>query len=246
MNSPAPALSRGLKILELINEHGEMSFGELQDKSGINTSSLHRIIKVLLYEGYIQKSNNANYNLGLKSFILSGSESFWNLLISRARHVLKDISEKFNVTVPLYGYSNKEIIVLDKVIHPDNVALRPVGKAKRDYLLSPWGYLYLADLDQDDRQKFINKVKNEEWSDLVPPSFVDLNRMVNLARNNGYADDEGKILQGIRRLAAPVYDTNGSLIAALGAGSFASLLSEKDSEEIGLYLKRKAKDVSLY
>lgn len=242
---PAPALARGLAVMELLEEACEMSFKNLQTRTGYNVSSLNRLLKTLLATGYINKNAYGNYELGLKAFLLSQGNSFWKKLTEQAEPELKDLSETFEITACLLGYLDDSITVIAKHAHQDNVMLRQVGEAKPDFLLSPWGYLYIAELPEECRPAFFNWARSAGTDALRKPTDEELEKLVCFVKENHYADDKGQILRrGIRRLAAPVYGPDGHLIAAVGLGTFAGQITEEDVADMANILIAKAQKLT--
>lgn len=47
-NAAVPALSRGLELIEYVSHLQPVGFNRLQKETGLNTSSLNRIIKTLI------------------------------------------------------------------------------------------------------------------------------------------------------------------------------------------------------
>lgn len=243
--TPAPALERGLFILELLGKYQELNFNKLKDITGYNTSSLNRLLKTLITTGYITKNSNRNYELGIKTFILQQEKSVWNYLVEYAQPELSELSEKFAVTAILLGYRTDNITVLAKHAHQDNVMLRQVGAEKPDFLLSPWGYLYIAELPEERRPAFFDWARNASAEVSKLPANEELNNIVRFVKENHYADDKGKILRrGIRRLAAPVYGPNRDLIAAVGIGTFSGQITEEDITNMANTLIAKAQKLT--
>jgi DNA-binding IclR family transcriptional regulator len=236
--SPAPALERGLKLIELINLKEELTFSQLEEESGINTSSLNRILKVLRNKGYIHKNSQGNYELGPKLYLFAQGKSVWKMLISKVSPVLHDISVRFEVTTLLLAFlSNNEITVLDKVVSPTNIAMRKVGEEKDDYISSPWGFLFLAELEASAREEFIKKNRDTYHCNIKPLPDDKLQKLIKETQKQGYADDKGLVYDNVRRLAVPVYGKRDQIIAAIGVGTFASLFDEKGFEQLGDYMK---------
>lgn len=239
--SSAPALTRGLHILELVKEKEELSYKQIQKLTGINSSSLSRILNVLINNGYLEKNNNKNYIIGTKLLLFAKGSSL-ELLSQKAEDTLNEITQKFNVTTCLHGYTNKGSIMLNKKIDPDNVALRGIGTIIEDFILGPWGFLYVA--EKECPLKFIKKVKKNKWYNIPPPSNEKLMELIEEAKQKGYGDDKGIIIKGIRKLAVPIYNSNNNLIASLGIGTMQELINEEDVEEIINFLKLQAQQLA--
>lgn len=222
----SPALANGLELLELITGEQEIGFSQLQNRSGLNTSSLNRMLKVLLSMGYIKKNNEGKYTKGTRLFLLLQGQNPWSGLVPLLQPVLEQISQEFKVTAAFYVYCGEQIILLQKVMDPDNVSLRGAGEAKSDFTCSPWGWLYLAEATLKERAYLIKKFADS--TDLLQVELHQLQKYIEEVSISRRADDQGRLNKNIRRLAVPVYGPRRQLSAALGAGTFINMLGEED------------------
>ncbi|WP_048056382.1 ArsR family transcriptional regulator [Methanocaldococcus fervens] len=82
------------KILELLEEEGEMFFGQLQRKTGINPSNLTLLLSELLLEGLVSKTEKSDYEGGrVKSYYSiteRGKEALKILKLLKTFEKLKD------------------------------------------------------------------------------------------------------------------------------------------------------------
>ena len=241
--SGAPALKRGLDILEIISLSQSIGFNSLKQESGLNTSSLNRILKVLINEDYIIKNGEGKYELGMKLFTISYGNSTWQPLMSNISKILHDISAKFDVTALFNVFLYSGGYVIDKVICPDNVSMRPVGDIASDYARTPWGLLYLAEMGDGERNEFIKEHKDIFPGDgyLHGAVFEDFIKFI---KENGYSDDKNMIQKNMRRFAAPVYGKNGKITAAIAVGTFVNLIDDAKAVIIAGELMRNAAALS--
>ncbi len=75
MKSLAPALDRGIDVIELMaSSPNPLSFSEIQDALPIPRASLVRILNILNNRGLIDKMHeNGHYRLGMKLLYLGNS-----------------------------------------------------------------------------------------------------------------------------------------------------------------------------
>lgn len=242
--SPAPALTYGLEIIELIAEEGELGFNSISEIKGISVSSLNRILKVLLSKSYLEKNDKGKYMLGSRIFTLAKSESLWNGILKRASNILKELSKKYEVTALLFGFSDESIIALDKVINIDSVVMQKVGFVSKQFISRPWGFTYMASISEHRREKLREIVKSSEKDIMEMPSQKEIEEFIEFAKREGYSDDFGKIKSSIRRLAVPIINSKGEVISALAVGFVNGALSEDTVQEIINYLKEKAEELN--
>ncbi len=241
--SPAPALTIGLELMELIAEQREIGFNDLMEQLGLNVTSLNRYLKALLEKGYICKSKSGKYTLGLKALLLSKNSKRDEALVFHAGTVIRDITKQYRVTTILVGYSGTKMIALDKEVFPDNVALQQVGSVRMDYAYNPWGHILLSHVT-DSQQKFM--LKNMDSQDIYNihiPSEEEIAAFIEQTKSRGYADDQGRIYPQIIRIAFPIYG-DGQLVAALAVGSIKGLLTEQEFKGLIEYMKEKAEELS--
>ena len=225
----APALKRGLELLELIYQLYPIGFNRLQQESGLNTSSLNRLLKVLIEEDHIVKNIEGKYEPGIRLFTLIYGHSIWEPLEFTIHETLLNISKRFKVTALFIVFIQSGSHILDKVASPDNVAMREPGDTLLDYQRNPWGHLYLSQLNEQDRHVFTDEID--------PPM---LEASLQFIKEKGYADDHSKIAENLRRIAIPVYGKNGKLIAAFAAGSYINLITDTKVSAIIEELRKKA------
>lgn len=238
--SLAPALSGGLHILELISKEGHISFSQLESISGLTTSTLNRLLKTLVEANALNKNKDGQYILGPSLFLMTWRNSFWTSLIENARPILEKIRENHGVTAVLLIHSNQGFTIIDKKVHPDNIALRRVGETKPDYLLSPWGLLYMSTLNSENFKATYRAYENSTPKSLKTPSLSDLKEDMSFIAKHAYSDDHGTILNGIRRISAPIFNNSQGLEAYLAIGSMSAVLDETKAQEIGNLLIQKA------
>lgn len=242
--SPAPALTNGLEIIELIAKKGELGFNSISEIQGISVSSLNRILKVLLSKAYLVKNDKGKYMLGSRIFTLGKSESIWSGILKRASSILKEISEKYEATALIFGFSEESVIALDKVINIDSVVMQKVGCVSKQFLTRPWGFVYMASVSEERCNKLTEIVKNSKIDSMEMPSQDGINEFIEFAKREGYSDDYGKIKSSIRRIAVPILNSKGEVISALAVGFVNGALSEEVIQEIVGLLKEKAQELS--
>lgn len=241
---PAPALARGLQLINIISKEKEIGFNELLQKSKLNTSSLNRLLKVLLDYGYITKNSNNKYTLGLKLIAISQRDSIWQSLIHASSLILTEINEKFGFTAVLIGYNNEEMICLDKSVNSDNISMLEIGSIQKDFISRSWGLLYLSTLPEPDMINLFNKSISYLPKNINAPSLDTVKFLLDFTRKNNYTDDLNIFYKNSRRIAFPIY-YNNNLIASIAIGTINELLKDEKEKELISYLKDKTNQISL-
>lgn len=242
--SLAPALSRGLKILELISENGGMGFNELMRTLCISATSLNRLLKVLLDEGYIVRDPGSRYVRGVKCLLLGRGGVSYQTLLGHSGVILRELSDTFKVSCLLIVFEDYKMVCIDKVACPDNVVLQEVGTVDTNYPNNPWGFLFLASLPLQERMLLLSSIQASLPQAHNNPSPQMLEKLIEDTRQNGYGDDLSSIILNVRRFAVPIYDSGHRLIAALGVGSIEGLLDENKTASMIEKMRQKAHALS--
>lgn len=122
--------------------------------------------------------------------------------------------------------------------------MQKVGFVSKQFLSRPWGFVYMASVSIDRREKLTEIAKSSEKDNREIPSQEDIDEFIEFAKREGYSDDFGKIKSSIRRLSAPIVNSKGEVISALAVGFVNGALSEESVQEIIDYLKEKANELN--
>ena len=97
MKYTAPALSRGLSVLEILSfAKNPLTVPKIANKLGLTNSTLFRIVYVLEQSGYIQRYGNDSYTLSTKLFEMGTRSVNKSIILDIIFPMLKDISTETN------------------------------------------------------------------------------------------------------------------------------------------------------
>ncbi len=207
------SLSRGLQILDLfVNTRRPHTVTELADILDVDKSSVSRLLGTLEKHGYVQQATDSRaYTLGKRMFTVG-----WQLT---NRFSLKEIATPYlHQLVAHTGecahigvYSSGKVLVTED-IQPENALLRVVGQPGRSLhlhntalgkgLLVCGDFPYPADYPTSTPQTLATQQALRD--DLA------------VARKLGYVLDDEENEPGVRCIAAPIFDTTGVTVGAIG------------------------------
>jgi DNA-binding IclR family transcriptional regulator len=203
------SLGRGIRILDELANRKKLRFAEIKKFLGnISSSTVTRILKILIEMGSINKNSNSEYFLAPKI-------KFWGQAIpdlkSIARPYLEEINQKFKVTVNLIERSGNEIVCIDKIMDENSPSLRILGGIRQ--LPTPHGIgasLFFSKEELNDEKLW------EEFKQIDPNNdYKYLKKISRKAFKTGYWHDPGKLCE---RFAAPIINDN-KVQAIIGAGT---------------------------
>jgi IclR family acetate operon transcriptional repressor len=175
---------------------------------------------------------------------LAHGDAFWNRLHNSAEPILRETTARFRVTSVLIGFSGRQMIVLDRVLCPENIGTQEIGEVKTDYLWVPWGALFLAHASEKARASMLEQMDLAHNRMGRPVTPQELAERIELFRSQGYVDDLGSQIPQVRRIAAPIYGPNGTLIAALASNSLEAFLQDGVDRALIAWLKDQAAELS--
>jgi len=231
-NSPAPALERGLALLEvLVRMNGEAGFKELVHARGIPRASAARLLKVLRDAGYVVRDpRTGRYRIGARTSMLASTPSPRERLLLAAGPVLRSLVRAAgNNTVLLLFWNGMRAECIAKGVHENSMMMRPVGSVTGDLGRHPWGWLMYRTLGRSERAAALRRMEQRrQFEKLWPKNLAYI-------ESHGFAYDDYQSFPR-RRIAAPVCDSRGRLIACLCAGGAAESIPDRRVDEIGAVL----------
>ena len=206
----APALEKGLDILELLAEtEGGLSQKDLSSRIGRSVSEIYRMLNVLVQRGYVV-SESDSYTLSTKLFQLSHYYPPTARLVTEATPLMHELSREieFSCHLSVYNMGKQTVIASAEVPHGMGFHFR-VG-TEIGIPLSASGQVLVAFHDPITRGLRIKECfegsKIEE--DRFRKSLDDVLR-------KGFSSIQSRQFSGLHAVSFPVLDINHKAIAAL-------------------------------
>jgi DNA-binding IclR family transcriptional regulator len=205
-------LARGLKILDLIaNADRALGVTEMANTLDLDKSSVSRLVKTLVNYHYVQPDTaSRGYVLGKRVRQMS-----WHYLNrmpvrEKAKPYLYRLVEQTGECAHTSVYSEGEALMIDDV--EAEASLRVVGGIGRKIPLhsTAVGKALLAFSDLPLPVHLVSETSRT----ITDPT--ELLEHLEYIRARGYALDDEEHHEGVRCIAAPVYDYMGSAIATIG------------------------------
>jgi len=215
---------KALQILEAftIDAH-ELSIGDLQEKLSIPKVSIYRFMRILINRGFVrQDPHTRRYSLGIKVFEL-GSIVLRNFGLRKiAFPLIDDLSKASGETVHLGVLDGLQVVSIEGVESGRSLRFSvPIGK--RVSLHSTGiGKAILAFLPEEEIDRII---KGAGLPRFTPNTFAERTALLNgiqAIRQSGYAVDNEENEQGVRCVAAPIFDADRRVIASISISGPAS------------------------
>jgi IclR family acetate operon transcriptional repressor len=240
-----PNLRNACRVLKLLRGHpGGLKAAELGRALGIPVTTTMRITATLQIEGLVQK-NEGRYGLGpvlihLGNAALAGTD-LRKIALPILQNLTADTGETSHLAIPCDERSL--VIAVQDSPHP----LRAAAAAgfMTDLHSSSTGKIFLA---------YIHSKRFVEFHAVDAPyrhtantltKKADLEREIAAVRKRGYSVDNEECHVGVRCVAAPIFSSDGSVVAAIGTTAAAARLPEKKIPEMASKVRAAARELSL-
>jgi len=215
----APALQRGLQILEFLADSGEpQKLSVIAVALGLPVSSIQRMVKQLEQEGYILRTSNGSYYLSNKLYRIAHDHESEGSLLQAAMPAMHDFVIQTGESLHLSVAVVDQFVVIGQLEGTNlvRINIRPGSYPIEKF---PSGQLLL-----------VCKARGTDSQKLrdIPETTQDFI----LEHNYNYSTSQ--IFQGIYHLAVPIILSNHRCVGALGT-SFALPIDDSPSELRRLY-----------
>ena len=207
----APALEKGLEILELLAvEEEPLSKKQIAEKLNRSVNEIFRMLSVLVDKQYIEfDSEFSVYSLTLKMFALSNQHPPIAQLLKRAQSLMEQLCLKLNQSCHLSRYQNGELVVIARQESPYKMGFGLRLGASLDICASGSGVVLLSYSSEEKRKEILSKitVSNDEVANTLSqiPSTIE----------NGYFIGASPQISGVTNICVPIFGALGDIMAIL-------------------------------
>ncbi|WP_054696746.1 IclR family transcriptional regulator [Syntrophomonas palmitatica] len=217
-NKSVQSVDRALSILEALSQAGQpLQLGELAQKVRLKPSTVHRLLSTLMKHDFVEQDAHSRYRLTMKLYYIGNSATYAANIKELAYPVMQELLERYNETVNLAILDRGEVVYIDQLESNHIVIVRMfarVGNRGPAYCTGS-GKVLLAGLGKDELQRYFKNVALRGFTTDTITDPITLARELDKVRQDGYALDLGERDEGVRCVAAPIKNQEGSVIAAL-------------------------------
>jgi len=211
------ALDKALNILELMTTlEGDVDLATLARKTKMPKSTLLRLLNTLKKHHFVhQDSQTRRFSLSWALIYMGRAAQRSFSLISRIHPFLEKLHEATGETANLAIREGYCAVYVDQVISTNLVrAIPPIGTPLGLYCTAT-GKMLLSCLTDKELEEFLGKTELVEKTAKTITDRNTLTEEVDKIRRQGYALDNEETEYGGRCIAAPVYNNEGRIVAAV-------------------------------
>lgn len=226
------SIIKAVRIIDIIKEAESMSYAEILRRFAIPKSTLSKILATLEAEELVRREpERGRYQLGVK-LIEWGGFARSNLEIRDiSRPIIKELQETFDCTVHLSVVAHGEVLPIESVEsktwhwyhfrYPVAIGIPAPMHATGD------GKAILAFLDAEEADRIITEKGLESFTPTTITNPASLRAELEEIRRVGFAVSDGEHDELIRSVAAPIFNHEGHVIAAVSVLGLASRITRK-------------------
>lgn len=237
MASILQTADRALEILEILSHEG-MTATDIQNRIGLNKSTVHRLMMTLLNRGFVERNDQSGiYQIGLKMVEISAIRLNQVELKTEASPYLHQLANKVNQSVQLAIIDEGEAVFIEKVEKYQSFHMYcQIGKRIPLYC-SGVGKALLLDKDDQEIRDILKGVVFEAFTE---HTFTDIEALladIQQSKEKGYAKDSAEHEENVYCVAMPIYDYRGKIVAAASVTGFSEKVYAQEGKEARKALK---------
>lgn len=241
-DSQAPALQRGLAVLEFLADRGEAAtLSEISAALKLSPASIFRLTGVLESAGYLHREESSRrFSLTRKLFLQAQPKQAGRSLVECCLPSMREILQLTGETVQLCCLAEDQCVILEQL--PSTYPFKYIvdlGSRVPVHCCAP-GKAIAAHLTVDAQSQLLHSLILERHTDHTITTRRGLLEELEKAKIKGYAADQGEHFEGIHCVAAPVLDRYGNAVAAITIAGPSSRIQVRRFAEFGAIIKQAA------
>lgn len=226
----APALEKGLDILELMAEQGvPMTTSQIATSLGRSVSELFRMVLTLEHRGYItQADTGEGYELTNKLFALGMAQAPTRTLLDAALPIMNELARQVGQSCHLVVPSGDQVVVVARIESPSDVGFAVRVGYRRRIIESASGLLLYG-------------CRSEAEKAVWKPHLADAGEEKQLERfldesqkavKQGYVRRPSDFVDGVTDLCVPIFGAQGASAVLIVPFIMSKLLPSTPEEVI--------------
>ena len=239
------ALDRALGLLEVLAAHSGLTLSELTDKSGQAVATVFRALATLQAHGMVEMEEPGQvWHIGSGAFRVGTAFLRRTKIAERARgamdQLMRDTGETANLGIDAGG----EVLFLAQVETYEAIrAFFPPG-TRAPMHSSGIGKALLAWYPEEKTRGILARKGLEKFTSLTLTSDSALLRDLSRTRDRGFSIDDQERAEGMRCVAAPIFNAHGEPVAGLSVSGPAFRMGLSDATRIGALVRAAADQVT--
>ena len=210
------SVNNALKILELLMVRDNIRLKEITALTGLDRTSVFKMLYTLEYRGFVVKDHHAHYRLGNMLAAYRQLSTHWNRIADLATPAMVELWAKTQKTVMLgvMGTDERVVIVSLRAERGQDSIVGRIG-AEMDVHTSSIGKVLLAHMEPDTWDDIIARNGLERHTDYTIADPSEFRKCLSESRSSQWVVTYEENHLDHCDIASPIYDYSNSCVAAL-------------------------------
>ncbi|MEP2757717.1 IclR family transcriptional regulator [Parvibaculum sp.] len=239
----APALEKGLDILEFLSERARSySLAQLAEEMGRTKGEIFRMLAVLEARGYVEREPETDYYQVTDKLLRIGlRRPKYRALTEISRAVMERFAAETRYPCHLAIASDEQIVVISRAESPDLVGVTVRVGYRQKLLETGSGRCILAYMNEAQRGHVLSILERQPGG--INHAALEAERAQ--IRSNGFILEASRIMEGVWDISCPILSTgNEEFVAAITTPYVRLVINQLNKEEVAARLREAAEEIS--
>lgn len=211
------SVTTAIHLLKTFTEDDdELGISELAKRLGVAKSTVHRLAGTLLKEGLLQQNpENGRYRLGVGLFSLGSLVRARLDVTVESKDILNELRARTQENVRLAVLERYSVVLLHDFESPQTVRLRSGTGQLKPAFCTAEGLCLLSGLREPALTAFMKFDRPKRTANTVTDE-AEFRQRIRRVKRVGHAVEDEECDEGTRCIAAPIWNGEGRIVAAVG------------------------------
>ena len=237
----APALEKGLDILELLSKDlTPLSTSTIAEKLDRSNAEIYRMILVLEERGYIEKSDDSDgYQVTRKLLQLGTEHEPIKDILEYSKPIMRQLAEKTSMSCHIAVESQEQIVVITRAETPSSLSYSVRVGYRRPIIQAASGRILFVNQTPEKKESMIRRLSKHHTEKEMNKFLLECKKVAKL----GYLKAPSAFVKGVTDLSYPIMD-NDTAVASLTVPFIERIPEVMSVEDVLVELKQAADEIS--
>ncbi|WP_028402866.1 IclR family transcriptional regulator [Ectobacillus panaciterrae] len=219
---------KSMDVLHLFYNHEYLTLHEMTELSGIPKTSVHRLAGSLEEMGFLERTEEGKYTLGLL-FLRFGQLVSERLDLPKiARAHMKKLRDELGEAVNLIVRDGNEAVYIDKLEGVQSVRVYTAMGRRAPLYAGACPRILLAYLPKEQQTQFLDEADMVPYAKGTITERSTLETMLEETREKGYAISYSELENHSAAIACPIFASDGTVVAGLSISGVEAHYTEEN------------------
>lgn len=240
-------LNRAIAVLDCFSqEQAELGVREIARMVNLSSSAAGRLLAALKELGVLsQNPDTRAYSMGPRVLSWAGIYNSTMDIRNRTIRAIEGLHESTRETVSLYILEGDERVCIERLESPQGVRIVARLGRRLPLYAGSGGKAMLAFLPPERQEKILFSSPLVPLTNKTITNPTDMLREIEIVRERGFAISFGEWIEDAAGVAAPIFNQQGEVIAALSISGPIQRFGPENVEKYSIEVKRVAEQISV-